>query len=82
MYKGFKVQLFQIMWPRKHNIGHETNLVNLHTNKIIKPYTIQTKMIEKIKCAQIDIKMRERNTQNLKTLLDTKFTRMKDKLDL
>ncbi len=39
-------------------------------------------MIEKIKCARINIKVTERNMENLKTLLETKFTRMKDKLDL
>ncbi len=39
-------------------------------------------MIEKIKCAQIDIKVIEWNMENLKTLLDKKFTIMKDKLDL
>jgi hypothetical protein len=38
-------------------------------------------MIEKIKCAQINIKVTEWNMENLKTLLDTKLTRMKDKLD-
>jgi hypothetical protein len=38
-------------------------------------------MIEKKKCAQIDIKVTEWNMENLKTLLDTKLTRMKDKLD-